>query len=53
MANQAKVKLFDQLIEGGHMELREALQKAKVEFRVWHFEQIKTMLVLWMWHISE
>jgi hypothetical protein len=41
MANQAKVKLYDQLIEEGPMELGEALEKAEVEFKKWHFEQIK------------
>jgi hypothetical protein len=41
MAIQAKVKLYDQLIEGGLVELGEALEKAKGEFKMWHFEQIK------------
>ncbi len=41
MANQAKVKLYDQLIEKGHVELGEVLEKVEVEFRRWHFEQIK------------
>jgi hypothetical protein len=40
-ANQTKVKLYDQLIEGGPMELGEALKKVETEFRKWHFEQIK------------
>jgi hypothetical protein len=53
MANQTKVKLFDQLIERGLMELGEVLQMAKVEFRAWHFEQIKIMSMLWMWHTGE
>jgi len=29
------------LIEEGHVELGEALEKAKVEFRRWHFKQVK------------
>jgi hypothetical protein len=41
VANQAKVKLYNQLIEEGPVELKEALEKAEVEFRRWHFEQIK------------
>jgi hypothetical protein len=41
LANQAKVKLYDQLIEKGHVELGEVLEKVEVEFRRWHFEQIK------------
>lgn len=41
MANQVKVKLYDQLIEEGPMELGEALEKVEVEFKKWHFEQIK------------
>jgi len=41
VANQAKVKLYDQLIEEGPIELREALEKAEAKFRRWHFEQIK------------
>ncbi len=41
MANEAKVKLYDQLIEEGPMELGEDLKKAKVEFKRWHVEQIK------------
>jgi hypothetical protein len=41
VANQAKVKLYDQLIENGPIELREALEKSETEFRRWHFEQIK------------
>jgi len=41
VANQAKVKLYDQLIEEGPIELREVLEKAEVEFKRWHFEQIK------------
>jgi hypothetical protein len=44
MANQAKVKLFDQLIEGGLVELGEALEKVEVEFKRWHFEQIKNYI---------
>jgi hypothetical protein len=28
VANQTKVKLYDQLIEGGHVELGDALKKA-------------------------
>jgi hypothetical protein len=38
MENQAKVKLYDQLIEEGHVELGEALEKVEVEFRRWHFK---------------
>ncbi len=41
MANQTKVKLYDQLIEKGHVELGEGLEKAKAEFRRWHFKHIK------------
>jgi len=41
MANQAKVKLYDQLIEKGDVELGEALEKVEAEFKRWHFEQIK------------
>jgi hypothetical protein len=29
------------LIEEGHVELGEALEKAKVEFKMWHFKQVK------------
>jgi len=41
VANQAKVKLYDQLIEEGPIELGEALEKAEVKFKRWHFEQVK------------
>ncbi len=41
MANQTKVKLYDQLIEEGPVELKEVLKKVEVEFKKWHFEQIK------------
>jgi hypothetical protein len=41
MENQAKVKSYDQLIEEGPMELREALKKVEVEFKRWRFEKIK------------
>jgi hypothetical protein len=44
MTNQAKVKLYDQLIKRGHVELGEVLEKAKVEFGRWHFEQIKNYI---------
>lgn len=44
MANQTKVNLYDQLIEGGFLELGEALEKAEAEFRRWHFEQIKNYI---------
>ncbi len=40
MVNQIKVKLYDQLIKDG-LELGKALEKAEVEFKRWHFEQIK------------
>ncbi len=29
------------MIEEGHVELGEALEKAKVEFKRWHFKQVK------------
>jgi len=38
VATQAMVKLYDQLIKEGLVELREALEKAEAEFRRWHFE---------------
>jgi hypothetical protein len=41
VVNQAKVKSYDQQIEEGPMELGEALEKVAVEFKRWHFEQIK------------
>ncbi len=41
VANQTKVKLYDQLIEEGLIELGEPMEKVEVEFRRWHFEQIK------------
>ncbi len=41
VANQAKVKLYDQLIEEGPIELGEVLEKVEAEFRRWHFEQVK------------
>jgi hypothetical protein len=41
MTNQAKVKLYDQLIKGCLVELGEVLEKAEVEFERWHIEQIK------------
>jgi len=41
MANQAKVKLYNQLIEEGLVELREGLKNVEVEFRRWHFAQVK------------
>jgi hypothetical protein len=44
MTNQAKVKLYDQLIEKGPVELGEILEKAEVELRRWHFEQIKNYI---------
>ncbi len=53
MANQNKVKLYHQLIEEGLVELREALEKVEVEFRRWHFEQIKgyvsALVVAYQW----
>jgi hypothetical protein len=33
--------LYDQLIKKGLVELREALEKIEVEFRKWHFEEVK------------
>ncbi len=33
MTNQAKIKLYDQLIEGGLVELKEALEKDEVKFK--------------------
>lgn len=44
VTNEAKVKLHYQLIEGGLVELGEALKKAEVEFKRWHFEQIKNYI---------
>jgi hypothetical protein len=44
MTNQTKVKLYDQLVEGGLVELGEVLEKAEVKFRRWHFEQIKNYI---------
>jgi hypothetical protein len=44
VANQTKVKLYDQLIEGGHVELGDALKKAEAEFKRWHYEQIKNYI---------
>jgi hypothetical protein len=41
MENQAKVKLYDHLIEEGLVELREAIKNIEVEFKRWHFEQVK------------
>jgi len=41
MTNQGKVKLYDQLIKKGFVELGEALEKAEVEFGTWNCEQIK------------
>jgi hypothetical protein len=41
VANQTKVKLYDQLIKKGLVELGEVLEKAETEFKRWHFEQIK------------
>jgi len=41
MANQAKVKFYDQLIEEVPLELGEVLEKAEVEFKRWHFEKIR------------
>jgi hypothetical protein len=38
MANQAKVKFYDQLIEKGLVELGEALEKVEAKFKRWHFE---------------
>jgi len=32
------------LIEEGHVELGEALEKVKVEFRRWHFKQVKNYI---------
>ncbi len=32
MTNQAKIKLYDQLIEGGLVELKEAFEKDEVKF---------------------
>jgi hypothetical protein len=32
------------LIKGGFVELGEALKKAEVEFKRWHFEQIKNYI---------
>jgi hypothetical protein len=29
------------LIEEGHVELREALEKVEDEFKRWHFKQVK------------
>jgi len=38
VANQTTIKLYDQLIEEGPIELGEALGKVEVEFKRWHFE---------------
>jgi cell pole-organizing protein PopZ len=40
MANQAKVKLHDLLIEG-FVQLGEALEKVEAKLKKWHFEQVK------------
>ncbi len=32
------------MIEEGHVELGEALEKAEGEFRRWHFEQVKNYI---------
>jgi hypothetical protein len=37
-------KIIDQLIKRGLVELGEALEKVKVEFKRWHFEQIKNYI---------
>lgn len=44
VANETKVKLYDQLIEGGHVELGDALKKAEAKFKRWHYEQIKNYI---------
>jgi hypothetical protein len=41
VANQTKVKCYDQPIKKGPIELREALEKAEAKFKRWHFEQVK------------
>jgi hypothetical protein len=41
VAKQTKVKLYDQLIEEGLIELGEALEKVEAEFKRWRFKQIK------------
>jgi hypothetical protein len=41
VANQTKVKLYDELIEEGLIELGEPLERVEVEFKRWHFEQVK------------
>ncbi len=41
VANQTKVKLYDELIEEDFIELGEPLERVEVEFKRWHFEQVK------------
>ncbi len=53
MANQAKEKIYDQLVERGLVELREALEKAKADSKGGILSKSKTISMLWMWHISE
>jgi hypothetical protein len=44
VANETKVKLYDQLIERGHVELGDALKKAEAKFKRGHYEQIKNYI---------
>jgi hypothetical protein len=38
VANQTKVKFYDQLIKEGLAELKEALENVEAKFKRWHFE---------------
>ncbi len=46
MAKQTKVKLYDQLIKKGLVELGEALEKGETELTKWHFEQVKNYVIV-------
>jgi hypothetical protein len=52
VANQAKVKLYDQMKEEGPIELGEALERLKLNSRGGTLSKSKTMLMFWMWHIN-
>jgi hypothetical protein len=39
--NKTKATLYDELIEQLLMEMGELLEEDRVEFRGWHFEQIR------------
>ncbi len=38
--NKTKVMLYDELVNQLRIEMGELLEEVRVEFKIWHFEQI-------------